>query len=190
MFILPAEAIFSSTSNSRRRINVGLSASNFAVFAWLRIAAVSSRREIKLASAAFLASVALRQQVVRRSHVIGAEKCLDHIDPKRQTNFRFWQRLSMKAPPTHRSVAGLVVNAIGCNSAKHGRELPSSLGSFGVRRRNFPWEIHCFTILAHFANWADRAKQPLPSSFCVERFRAHGQVGFAPTWCVRRESNP
>ena len=95
MFILPAEAIFSSTSNSRRRISVGLSASNFAVFAWLRIAAVSSRREIKLASAAFLASVALRQQVVRRSHVIGAEKCLDHIDPKRQTNFRFWQRLTV-----------------------------------------------------------------------------------------------
>ena len=34
--------------------------------------------------------------------------------------------------------------------------------------------------LAHFANLADRAKQPLPASFCGERFRAHGQVGFVP----------
>lgn len=50
----------------------------------------------------------------------------------------------MKAPPTHRSDAGLVVSAIDCNSAKHGRVLPSSLGSLGVRRRNLPWEIHCF----------------------------------------------
>ena len=97
-----------------------------------------------------------------------------------QTNFRVGQHLSMKAAPSHRSVAGLAVSAIDCNSAKHGRVLPSSLGSLGVRCRNFPWEIHCFNILAHFANWADRAKQPLPSSFCVERFRAHG-VGFEPT---------
>lgn len=70
MFILPAEAIFSSTSSSRRRISVGLSASNFAVFAWLRMAAVSSRREIKLASAAFLASVK-RQTRAKLCVIIG-----------------------------------------------------------------------------------------------------------------------
>ena len=40
-------------------MSVGLSASSLAVLAWLRMAAVSSRRVIRLASAAFLASVTL-----------------------------------------------------------------------------------------------------------------------------------
>ena len=40
-------------------MSVGLSWSSLAVLAWLRMAAVSSRRAIRLASAAFLASVTL-----------------------------------------------------------------------------------------------------------------------------------
>jgi hypothetical protein len=56
---LPLVAIFSRTSSSRSRISVGLSSSSLAVLAWLRMAAVSSRRTIRLASAAFLASVTL-----------------------------------------------------------------------------------------------------------------------------------
>src|SRR6266542_2726224 len=52
-------ATFSKTSSSRRRMSVGLSWSSLAVLAWLRMAAVSSRRTIRLASAAFLASVTL-----------------------------------------------------------------------------------------------------------------------------------
>ena len=59
MLSLPFAAIFSRTSSSRSRMRVGLSASSFAVLAWLRMAAVSSRRAIRLASAAFLASVTL-----------------------------------------------------------------------------------------------------------------------------------
>jgi len=40
-------------------MSVGLPSSSLAVLAWLRMAAVSSRRTIRLASAAFLASVTL-----------------------------------------------------------------------------------------------------------------------------------
>jgi len=47
------------TFSSRSRINVGLSASTFAALAWLRMAAASSRRTIRFASAAFLASATL-----------------------------------------------------------------------------------------------------------------------------------
>ena len=41
MLSLPVEVIFYRTSCSRRRMSVGLSCSSFAVFDWLRIAAIS-----------------------------------------------------------------------------------------------------------------------------------------------------
>ncbi len=55
----PLAAIFSSASSSRSRISVGLSCNIFAVLSWLRTAAVSSRRAMRCASAAVLASVTL-----------------------------------------------------------------------------------------------------------------------------------
>ena len=74
---LPAAAIFSRTSSSRSRMSVGLSASSLAVLAWLRIAAVSSRRDDQVGLGRLLGLRDLVHQVLhlaRQDHVADTDR--------------------------------------------------------------------------------------------------------------------